>query len=219
MTKSKKKKKRLQVKIKKLIKMYPWLIPRNVWTGKVVKDYDWTWHEFEAMGPGWWKAFGLMLCEEIQQELHKFDFVNKFSLLQVKEKFGGLRIYNNGAPGNIHRITDKYEQISQNVCYNCGKPDVAITNAGWLLPLCKECFEKEEWHKCKYEDVIDPETPNQIPDSYTVRHYSKDGDWDETIDISDTVNEIRRQWQKRERKKLKARAKREAKISREHNTL
>ena len=203
MTKSeRKKKKRMQLKNKKLIKMYPWLIPRNIWTGEVTKGFDYTWHEFKAMGKGWWKAFGLMLCRDIQQELEKYHYVDKFKIDDCKEKYGELRVYC-AAPGDINRIIDKYSYCSRHICCDCGKPDVPIIDTGWILPICKECFEKQEWAKRStksYEDfVVDT---NEIGISYDVKHYSKEqGDWIETINVEDIVNEIRQNWKKREYKK------------------
>lgn len=218
MTKSKylRKKKRTQIINRKLVKLYPWLIPRN-WKGKVVKDYDYTWHEAHSMGSGWWKAFGLMLCRDIQQALKRGDCVEKYRISEVKEKYGELRWYSYHETDEISRIIDKYSHVSRHVCWFCGRPDVAITNAGWILPICEECYKKQEWSNLGYADVICVSDPNEISLSFTILHGTKDESWEETIDVTDIVEEIRRSWNKRERKRLKRRAKRQKKISGEHN--
>ena len=56
---------------KQLIEKYSWLYPHYQWTGEKVEDYDYTWTELDALSEGWRKAFGELLCEEIQEELEK----------------------------------------------------------------------------------------------------------------------------------------------------
>ena len=195
---------------KKLIDKYPWLIPRYVWSGEIVEDYDYTWHELNGMGEGWWKAFGEMLCEEIQIELERCECVNEFRIMQCKEKFAELRIYTGGLPIDckVGEIIDKYSVLSEHICYMCGKPDVPVTNTGWWLPLCKECFStpddyyqkrhtKEEiknWtedRSKKWEEIC-KEEDYKMPDTYTIRRWSKEKD-EETIiyNISETATKIR----------------------------
>ena len=42
----------------KLIERFPFLIPRNRWTGKVPEDYDYSYTELDSMPDGWRKALG-----------------------------------------------------------------------------------------------------------------------------------------------------------------
>lgn len=53
----------------KLIERFPFLIPRNRWTGKVPEDYDYSYTELDSMPDGWRKAFGEQMCEDIRDEL------------------------------------------------------------------------------------------------------------------------------------------------------
>ena len=46
----------------KLIERFPFLIPRNRWTGKVPEDYDYSYTELDSMPDGWRKAFGEQMC-------------------------------------------------------------------------------------------------------------------------------------------------------------
>lgn len=94
-------------KNKELIKKYPWLMPRNRFSDEVDEDYDYSYTELDAMPDGWRKAFGEQMCEEIQRELEKFDFVDKFRVVQIKEKFGFLRIYTGGTPiGKLSEVDE-----------------------------------------------------------------------------------------------------------------
>ena len=51
----------------KLIERFPFLIPRNRWTGKVPEDYDYSYTELDSMPDGWRKAFGEQMCEDIRE--------------------------------------------------------------------------------------------------------------------------------------------------------
>lgn len=189
-----KRKKAERLRNKKLIKKYCWLIPRSVWSGKKIEDYKYDYTEYDCLGEGWQKAFGKLLLEDIDQELRKYNYRDKYRILQVKEKYGSLRWYDNGG---ANEATTKYEYISENVCYFCGRPDTAMTNLGWILPVCPKCYEKK-WRrdsKFEYEEVISDENP-RISDSYSITRFSQDGN--ETIEysIKDTADKIRYWWNK-----------------------
>lgn len=86
---------------KDLIDKYPFLLPRNRFTDEVLDDYDWTYTEMESMPNGWRIAFGDQMLEEIKNELVKFDFLNEYRILEIKEKYGTLRWYDGGTPTSI----------------------------------------------------------------------------------------------------------------------
>lgn len=44
--------------------------------------------ELDAMPDGWRKAFGIQMCKEIKQELKKYNYLYKYRITQIKEKFG-----------------------------------------------------------------------------------------------------------------------------------
>ena len=69
---------------------------------------------------GWSKLFW-MCMEEIREPLEKAGLTNKFYFTQVKEKYGELCLYNNGATEEVLDIISKYEYLSQFVCDRCGK--------------------------------------------------------------------------------------------------
>lgn len=194
---------------KELCERYPFLIPRNVWTDEIIwewlrdeKKYGWT--LVEQFPTGWWKAFGLMMCEELREDLIKYDYLDKFRFEEIKEKFGQLRVYYNGIPieSDVNNIIDKYSILSENICIKCGRPDVPMINiTGWISPYCYHCFNKINkrimdfgYEKLDYEKCICDKKEIKMPDSFTWRHFSKDKSWDETIDISETANRIRNNW-------------------------
>ncbi len=87
---------------RELVERYPFLIPRNVWTGEIARDYnpdEYT--TLDAMPDGWRAAFGEEMCEELRNELIRFDYLDKYRVTQIKEKYGSLRWYDSGAPIGI----------------------------------------------------------------------------------------------------------------------
>lgn len=187
---------------KEFCKKYPFMIPRDI-TGKpywLRKPYDFV----ETFGIGWNKAFGKQLCEELREELIKSNYLYQFRFYQIKEKYGQLRIYHNGNR-EIDHIIDCYSTLSENICYRCGKPDVPMTNTGWLLPMCRECFIKEQKRQNKYrkqklsdEEIIDyynkvSSDDSKMPDSMTIRTMDKTI----TYDLRDRANKIRENFVKK----------------------
>ena len=84
-----------------------------------------------------------------------FDTLRKFTstvvILQVKEKFGGLRIYwsCDEADSNkswwIHKIVTIAEDMGSVTCEHCGKyciDEVKERDTGWIMTLCNECYQK-----------------------------------------------------------------------------
>lgn len=126
---------------KKLCQRFPFLIPRNRFTNNIVDGYAYHYTELDSMPYGWRKAFGEQMCEEIREELLKYDALDKYRILQIKEKYGSLRWYDGGSTEKITReIIPKYENMSTQICINCGEKAV-YTNMDFGIPLCKECYE------------------------------------------------------------------------------
>ena len=67
-----------------LIKKYPWLQIRNVWTNEKLDD-EFTW--LDDLPGGWRKAFGLQMVEELDQILRKANYQDKYKIAQIKEKW------------------------------------------------------------------------------------------------------------------------------------
>ena len=77
----------------KLIERFPFLIPRNRWTGKIPEDYDYSYTELDSMPDGWRKAFGEQMCEDIREELVRAEYLDQYRITQIKEKYGTLCWY------------------------------------------------------------------------------------------------------------------------------
>jgi hypothetical protein len=58
-------------------------------------------------------------------------------IVQVKEKFGGLRFYTNGGTPEMHNYIHFAEMISRNMCEECGAPG-KTRNGRWIRTLCEK---------------------------------------------------------------------------------
>lgn len=124
-----------------MIEEFPFLLPRNRWTGEVHKDYDYSYTELGDLDYGWAKAFGYELICELRDSLKKANYLDKYRITQIKEKYGTLRWYDCGAPKEVFDVIRKYIKFSSKVCIRCGKPATHITS-GWINYMCKECIEE-----------------------------------------------------------------------------
>ena len=187
---------------KSLIEKYPWLYPHYQWSGEKVEDYDYTWTELDALSEGWREAFGELLCEEIQEELEKFDYADEYSIAQIKSKFGEMRWYDNGCPDKcrVHEIIENYAAISGYICEACGELDVPSTD-GWIMPVCKECIKKMNYTDpdAYWEQISKEQFPHTLPLTRRYRRWSSKKDkWEEfVIDLTPTVQKIRKRYAER----------------------
>jgi len=61
--------------------------------------------------------------------------------LQVKEKFGGLRFYVQGATNMQYAVISWAESLSYHICEKCGSTKNIGTTEGWISTLCEECHD------------------------------------------------------------------------------
>jgi len=85
------------------------------------------------------------ILDELFKKISKYPDV---SLFQVKEKFGGLRVYLNGGPPEVYDFIREAEEKSYKTCEKCGKDGKLREDLGWILTLCETCYEyvKEGGH-------------------------------------------------------------------------
>lgn len=98
-------------------------------------------------GDGWYN-----LIDDLCASLSIYEGV---SLAQVKEKFGGLRVYLNilqdydeETSDRIYNLTDEAETKSYKICELCGQPGILYRN-GWHRTHCSACEDK--YQKRSYE--------------------------------------------------------------------
>lgn len=94
----------------------------------------------DDLGYGWYKAFGRQMCKDLKAALKVDGILKEFYFIQVKEKYGGLRLYSNITGPKTDGVIFYYEQLSYAYCINCGKP-VRYISSGYLVYLCEDCAE------------------------------------------------------------------------------
>lgn len=128
---------------KKLAANYPWVIPRNRNSDKVVSNYDYSYTELDQLPIGWNRAFGIAMCEDIQKVLNKHRCTESFRILKIKEKYGSLRLYftvdSKEAYKEINEIIEKYTDISIKTCIICGD-EAQWVSQDWISPYCEKCM-------------------------------------------------------------------------------
>lgn len=133
---------------KELLEKYPWLYPVSEYTGKPLENYDYSFTWMDDIPLGWNIAFGKQMVEELGALLEKYNYQDEYSICQIKEKFGGLRWYDNGFPTEGYEEykewLDKYEELSYKTCIDCGKPAKYFTR-GWITPICEDCAKEYEY--------------------------------------------------------------------------
>ena len=98
------------------------------------------------VGPGWWPIIE-SLCSQIQ---HYTDWANEQKekygrgegcppvvVAQIKEKFGGLRVYYDGGDERVYGMVTMAESWAGKHCEDCGKPGKS-REGGWIRTLCDE---------------------------------------------------------------------------------
>ena len=95
---------------------------------------------FECMN-GWFDliAANLQIVERYA-ELERL----KIEIIQVKEKFGLLRVYQRGGDEVVDRILDIAELVSGCVCEVCGAQGGVGEQQGWLRTRCNLHYQKFE---------------------------------------------------------------------------
>lgn len=93
---------------------------------------------------GWYDLI-YSLCQDIRKILEKCPELKKtFGVLQVKEKFGGLRFYIGSGNDEIFDRIHEAEEESYKICELCGKPGKLRTDLIWYKTLCEDCYKKRK---------------------------------------------------------------------------
>lgn len=67
-------------------------------------------------------------------------------IVQVKEKYAGLRIYTDYINDELDTVIRRVEQESFTICERCGKPG-KVRGKGWHYTACDQCAEDDQPHQ------------------------------------------------------------------------
>lgn len=123
------------------------------WHNDIVTALNAKMWEADFLPEGWTDTFIPEMKKELANTLG--DYVYDFTVFQIKEKYGAMRIYWSWADRKynsnevidlteiseeVEAIINKYSMISEKTCVICGK-EATNTTTGWVMPMCDYCFE------------------------------------------------------------------------------
>ena len=107
---------------------------------KIFSDNDMRKEGFRC-DDGWYWLID-KLCNQLQLDTN-FNDQPQVVAFCVKEKFGGLRFYTQGANIRQSGMIALAENMSFHICEECGSTeDVKLTESMWIKSLCRECAIK-----------------------------------------------------------------------------
>jgi hypothetical protein len=118
--------------------------------------------EFEC-GPGWIPLIetALTIIDRHLDRKHKTNpYAGHITLDQVKEKFGGLRIYftdHSHYSEYIDGVFDLTEAMSEHICEECGRPGITRNTLPWIQTLCENHYIDAMARKLDYTKLLESE--------------------------------------------------------------
>jgi len=96
-------------------------------------------------GDGWYDLLEELIDQIDRYFTHKHKGVpDGFAIVQVKEKFGGLRFYVEGADDAIYELIRFAETLSYKTCEFCGSNQNIMHSTGWIVTACEQCTQTRE---------------------------------------------------------------------------
>jgi hypothetical protein len=87
-----------------------------------------------SCGEGWYP-----LLERLFEAISKTNPPENFEIIQVKEKFGSLRVYADNSSDEIDNLITKAEAESIKTCERCGNEGKLVSKRGWWRTICDSC--------------------------------------------------------------------------------
>ena len=141
------KKKRIQLNNKKLVKRYPFLLAKNIWTNKPSKNHDYSYTLADDILPGWRKAFGKDFFEELSRRVSDVasDITKKtgdtLEIQKIKSNVRTLKRANERDLADIGRMV--YEKFQSG----------EVSDMDYVT-LCEEIEKREEEIEKQEEEIV-----------------------------------------------------------------
>jgi len=87
-------------------------------------------------------GFGRGWTGIIHAACDKLQHISGVKIVQVKEKFGGLRIYVDGGDVLTAQILHEAEHHASKTCENCGSTINVTSEGSWIKTYCEVCHLK-----------------------------------------------------------------------------
>lgn len=85
-----------------------------------------------------WEPLIRKLSEKLEPLVQAIPEEERPVVIQVKEKFGGLRFYMTTETEEMSKAIEEAEVVSFRTCEECGQPG-SLTGNSWVVTLCEEC--------------------------------------------------------------------------------
>lgn len=96
--------------------------------------------------------------QEVEDKDEKIQWPDKDKWIDIKEKFGGLRIssgpWHEDIASEIFMLESFIDTLSQSMCESCGRT-VNVTHtpmSSWRKTVCKDCIGEEAYNELEGED-------------------------------------------------------------------
>jgi len=99
---------------------------------------------------GWYS-----LIEKMIDELNPLSENLDINIVQIKEKYGTLRVYIDNGTDDMYAVVDKYEIQSAKICEYCGEEASVRNNIGWHRTLCEQHYKEALKEFRKYWEFKD----------------------------------------------------------------
>ena len=103
-------------------------------------------------GSGWYTLID-KLCGYLQFHIDHNKHP-QIETVQVKEKFGTLRFYTDGADDFQNGAIGFAESMSAEICEDCGSTDNVTRTTGWIMTKCAKCLAEYDEHMKKNNEKI-----------------------------------------------------------------
>jgi len=90
-----------------------------------------------SVSDGWFS-----ILYNLSEKLEAMDGVSDVRVVQIKEKFGGLRFYLSSETAEMSDAIDKAETASYYSCELCGGPGKLRHDLGWVTTLCEAHYNE-----------------------------------------------------------------------------
>ena len=128
---------------KTLCYIMPFLLPL-LSDGQPPKGYNYEFTWLDEVPKGWRELF-LEKCTKLSDILDYDYSENEFRILEIKEKYGELRIYYTGAECVSEEIDELFEEarmVSKYTCIVCGDQYDTSFSEKFGVPMCASCMER-----------------------------------------------------------------------------
>jgi hypothetical protein len=94
--------------------------------------------------PKGWMKLGCELLHEFHDLKTNKVLSPTFAVLQMKEKFGGLRVYCSEEPLIVQKLIESFAEMASKTCQDCSyHPAKLLEHRGWMRTLCENCANRD----------------------------------------------------------------------------